>query len=71
MIDIARENPRKSFEEIVKIAKERSITEKIILHVTQRVYKALIQASKEYQSNKEDVAKEALENWLKKRGFIK
>ena len=71
MIDIARENPRKSFEEIVKITKERSITEKIILHVTQRVYKALIQASKEYQSNKEDVAKEALENWLKKKGFIK
>lgn len=71
MIDIARENPSKSTEEIVKVIKDRSITKKIILHVTQRVYKALLQASKEYQSNKEDVAKEALENWLKKRGFIK
>lgn len=71
MIDIAQENPSKSPEEIVKIIKERSITKKITLHVTQRVYEALVQASKEYQSNKEDVAKEALENWLKKRGFIK
>lgn len=71
IIDIARENPKKSFKEIVKITKNRSIMEKITLHITQRVYNALIQASKEYQSNKEDVAKEALENWLKKRGFIK
>lgn len=71
MIDIAHENPYKSVVEILKIVKERSIMRKITIHVKQRIYEALIQASKEYQSDKEDVAKEALEEWLKKRGFIK
>lgn len=71
IIDIARENPGKPSEDIFKIAKERSMMRKITIHVTQRVYIALIHASKEYQSDKEDVAKEALEEWLKKKGFIK
>jgi len=71
MIDIARENPNKSPEEIVNVIKERSMMKKITIHVTQRVYKALLQASKEYQSNKEDVVKEALEDWLMKKGFVK
>ncbi len=71
IIDIARENPRKSTEEIVKIAKERSMMRKITIHVTQRVYEALIHVSKEYQSDKEDIVKEALEDWLTRRGFVK
>jgi ParB family chromosome partitioning protein len=70
IIDIARESPSKSPEEIVKIAKERAQM-RITIHVTQRVYEALIHASKEYQSDKEDVVKEALEDWLKRRGFVK
>lgn len=71
IIDIARENPGKSTKDIVKIAKDRSMMKKITIHVTQKVYSALIDASKKYQSNKEDVLKEALEEWLSKRGFIK
>jgi ParB family chromosome partitioning protein len=71
IIDIAREYPSKSTEEIVKVMKERSMMKKITIHVTQRVYEGLLKASKEYQSNEEDVVKEALEDWLKKRGFIK
>lgn len=70
IIDIARESPSKSPDEIVKIAKECAQM-RITIHVTQRVYEALIHASKEYQSDKEDVVKEALEDWLKRRGFVK
>jgi len=68
IIDVARENPSKSKHEIAKIAKEQK--RKIIIHVTQKVYEAIVFASKKYQSDKEDVVKEALEEWLKKKGFI-
>jgi len=70
IIDIARENPSKAPGEIFKIARERSMMKKITIHVTHRVYEAITLASKEYDSDKEDVIKEALEEWLKKRGFI-
>lgn len=70
LIDIAHENPDKPLKEVFKIAKEHSMMRKITIHVTQRVYEALIKASKEYQSDKEDVAKEALEEWLNRKGFI-
>jgi len=63
IIDIARENPSKPPEVIVKIAKERAQMRKITIHVTRRIYEAIIRASKEYQSDKEDVVKEALEEW--------
>lgn len=71
IVDIARENPSKSAEDIVKIAKEHAQMRKITIHVTQRVYEALILASKEYQSDKKDVVKEAVEEWLRIRGFVK
>jgi len=67
IIDVARENPTKPAEEIVKIARE---TRRITIHVTRRVYEAIILASKKYETDKEDIAREALEDWLKKRGFI-
>ncbi len=70
IIDTARDNPSKSTKEIVKIAKE-SVMRKITIHVTQRIYEAVLHASRTYQSKKEDVIKEALEEWLDKRGFIK
>lgn len=70
MIDIAHENPDKSSKEIFRIVKEHSAMKKITIHVTQIVYEALSQASKKYQSERADVVKEALEEWLKKKGFI-
>ncbi len=71
IIDIARENPDISAEEIIKISKERSMMKKITIHVTQRIFNALDNASQIYESNKEEVVKQALEEWLNKRGFIK
>jgi len=68
IIDVAKENPGKSKREIAEIAKEQM--RKITIHVTEKVYEAAIQASRKYESDKESIVKEALEEWLKKRGFL-
>ena len=70
LVDVARENPDSPLQEITKIAKQRAQMRRITIHVTQRVFEAIIDAAQKYQSDKEDVVKEALEEWLKKRGFI-
>lgn len=70
IIDIAHENPGKSMQRVVKIAQARKQMKTLTIHVTQRVYEAILLASKRFESDKEDVVKQALEEWLKKRGFI-
>lgn len=68
IIDVAKENPDSSLKVIDKIVAQR--IRKITIHVTQKVYDAIMSASEKYESDKEDVVKEALEEWLRKRGFI-
>jgi ParB family chromosome partitioning protein len=68
IIDTAKENPEKTIEEIVKIAKKPS--RRIVIHVTERIANALDDANKKYTSSDEDIATDALEEWLKFRGFI-
>ncbi len=70
VIDIAHENPNKPVKDIVKIVKKKSEMIAITINVTKKVHDALINASKEYQSEKEAIAKDALEEWLSKKGFI-
>lgn len=70
LIDIAHENPDKPLKEIYRIVKAHSSMRKITIHVTQKIYEAMTKASEQYQSDEESVAKEALEEWLNKRGFI-
>ena len=69
IIDIARENPRKSASEIANIAKRQKF-KKISIDVTPRVSDALAKACSEYEAQAEDITLEALEEWLVKRGFI-
>jgi ParB family chromosome partitioning protein len=71
IIDIARENPGKDIESIVKAAKERSMMRKITIHVTTKVYEAIHLASKRYETDREDVVKEAVVEWLQSKGFMK
>lgn len=66
----AKANPHKPAAEVEKIVKRQALRE-ITLHLTETVYKALEDASKKYESDKEDIAVEGVEEWLKKRGFIK
>lgn len=69
MIEVARDNPTKSAKEILKIATKKH--RKIVIHLTERVYNAVLDASEEYRTAKEDVAREALEEWLEKKGYLK
>ena len=70
-IDIAKENPQKPVQRIRKMFKQHKEMGKVTIHVTQRVYDAILKASREYNSNKEGIVKEAVEEWLEKKGFIR
>ena len=71
IIDIARENPHEEVATIVKAARERSMMKRITIHVTETIYEAITLASREYQSEKEDIVKDAILDWLTTRGFLK
>lgn len=70
IIDVAKENPKKTPKEIVKIAKEQKFR-KVTIDLTPRVADALSQACQKYKSDAEDITTEALEEWLNKRGFLR
>ena len=68
IIETARDNPNVSIEKIAALAKKRK--RKITINPSDIVFEALIKASDSYQYSKEDITLEALEEWLKSRGFI-
>jgi len=69
IIDVAKENPKKAPDEIVKIAKSKNFG-KVTIDLTPRVANALSQACHKYRSDPEDITSEALEEWLNKKGFL-
>jgi ParB family chromosome partitioning protein len=69
IIDLAKENPDKSLEEIDELAEERKF-EEVTINVTPRIADALDQACKRYESDPEIITAEALEEWLRRRGFV-
>ena len=70
VLDTAKENPTKKVSEIAKLVKKTKF-KKITLHLTPRVATGLEAACRDYQGEPEDIATEALEEWLGKRGFLK
>lgn len=70
IIDVARENPGKSVGQITKIADKVKFT-KVTITLTLRVAEALVRASQEYRIDRKGIATEALEWWLRERGFYK
>jgi ParB/RepB/Spo0J family partition protein len=72
LIDIAIENPHeKRIDKLVEYANKTYNMKKLTIYVTARIYQAISKASKEYRTDKEIVLKEAVEEWLTKRGYIK
>jgi len=69
-IDIAKENPNESPQKILNMAIQRSKMKQITIHVTDRIYKAVLKASERYGLEKEYLVKEALEEWLVTQRFI-
>lgn len=70
LIEIAKENPARSVPEIVKLAKRQKFGQ-VTLDLAPRLAEALESACREYKGEPTDIATEALEEWLSKRGFLK
>lgn len=71
LIDVARESPDKSVKTVFKLSKRRSLMKEVTIHVTQKVYDAINKAAAKYERDTESVAREAIEDWLSIKGFIK
>lgn len=70
LIETAEENPDKTIEEVVELAKERKYKESFTINVTQKVAEGLMRASESYRSEPEELIVVILEQWLVDRGFI-
>ena len=70
LIEVAKENPEKSADQIAALAQKQKFRQ-ITLNLTPRVAGALEAACPAYQGEPKDIATEALEEWLGRRGFLK
>jgi len=68
---VAKENPDKDVDTIVRIAKKRSQLKKITIYFTEKIYNAITEASEEYEGGRETLVQEAVEEWLNKRGYTR
>ena len=69
IIGIAKENPEKSIIEIKNLAEK--LKHKVTIYLTDRTYEALNAASKKFEITDENIAHDALEQWLNEQGFLK
>lgn len=68
LIDLAAEWPGEDLEQIRQLAKKRGM--KVEIHLTPGVASALDQACKKYESTREDLTTQAVEDWLRQKGFL-
>ena len=72
IVDVAIENPHeKKIGKLVKTAQKISQMKKITIYVTQKVYDAICNAAKEYEGETQMVVKEAVEELLTERNFLR
>lgn len=69
-IDINKEKPDLSAKKALSMTKKRSKMKQITIHVTERIYNAVVQASEKFGLDKEYVVREAVKEWLMTKGFI-
>lgn len=71
LIDVAADHPEEDTPGVQKIARQqRPLFESITIDVTPKVAQALEKACLSYESSREDIASNALEEWLDSKGFI-
>lgn len=70
LVQVARENPKATPDEVVRISEKTRGFKKLTINLTPRVADALERASKDYRSDPKDIAIGALEEWLENEGFI-
>jgi len=72
LVDVAIENPHeKKIGRLVRTARNISHMKKITIYVTHKVYGAINKAAEEYEIDGKMVVKQAVEEWLTERRFIK
>lgn len=69
MIELGKEKPDASVEEIVTMVKKIPFR-KVTIDLTPNVAEALEKACKSYNTNEVEITTEALSTWLKQRGFL-
>lgn len=63
-------NPSGSIKDGVKDAKKPRILNKILVDLTPEVQKGIAEAMKEWKMDPEEVAFQALHEWLEEQGYI-
>jgi len=71
VIDSIKEDQKKAVSAAITEAKRRSSMKAITIHLTQNVYDAVLRAAQKYELEKENVVRDAVEEWLMAKGFIK
>ena len=70
LAEYGENNPRASPHELIKQAEEPRIEPQILVRVPDAVRQALHSAAQELDMSEEDVAAQAVQEWLSERGFI-
>lgn len=69
IVVVASENPSESADEIERIAKARK-RKKLSVDLDQKIAEALEKASIDYVLGQNEIAEQAIEEWLKRRNFL-
>lgn len=69
IVAVAKENPDKSLAEVVKIAEKIKFRE-VTVDFTPKVAEALERACENYRADPKDLVAFAVEEWLRKEGFV-
>ena len=69
--EVVKRIPQASAEQLIKEAKKPKVEEKIIVPLSPELREALDVAVKNVGLGREEIAKKALEEWLKEKGYYK
>ena len=71
VVEEGKNNPNLTAEEIIKKAEEPEVKPNIMLYLPPQTHRALSKAAELMEMEREDIALEALEDWLSDEGFMK
>lgn len=69
-IEAAAEDKNRPVGDVFKAAKKQLLMKTITIHVTERIYNAVVEAEQKYERAKEDIIRELVETWLQEEGLV-
>jgi len=70
LVDVGLANPKASPEKIIELAKPPAIEKVYMVRLPEKVHAALLTASKSLAHTPDELAAQAVEEWLKEKGFL-